>query len=212
MAKTSTLSEDTRSRLLEAAQIEFTARGYQKASLRSICSRAELTTGALYFFFKNKDELFKVVADDFTGRLDELFVDLVKSEVAYLCDGGDAASDAGLERVDAAAALFEEHAELASMLEKSRNADQVIEMFEGAVTHAVNAVRAVLDECGRGHGKRGVLSDQALRQYCWLQLDALFTCLSNSTEADDVRRHYASMLQFMRGGFAVLLELDAQTS
>lgn len=45
--------------LLEAAKAEFLENGYEKASLRKICGRAGVTTGALYFFFKNKSELFE---------------------------------------------------------------------------------------------------------------------------------------------------------
>lgn len=43
--------ETTRERLLESASREFLSNGYQKASLRTICRNAGVTTGALYFFF-----------------------------------------------------------------------------------------------------------------------------------------------------------------
>jgi len=33
-------------------------KGYQGASLRNICKNAGVTTGALYFFFRDKEELF----------------------------------------------------------------------------------------------------------------------------------------------------------
>ena len=41
-----------RSRLLEAGKEEFRDRGFLKASLRAICKKADVTTGALYFFFE----------------------------------------------------------------------------------------------------------------------------------------------------------------
>ena len=37
---------------------EFLEKGFMKASLRSICKKAGVTTGALYFFFEDKDDLF----------------------------------------------------------------------------------------------------------------------------------------------------------
>ena len=46
--------------LIEAAKKEFLEKGYNKASLRTICSKAGVTTGALYFFFENKAELFAI--------------------------------------------------------------------------------------------------------------------------------------------------------
>ncbi|MBQ8826815.1 MAG: helix-turn-helix transcriptional regulator, partial [Oscillospiraceae bacterium] len=41
-------------RLIETAKKEFLDKGYEKASLRKICADADVTTGAMYFFFKNK--------------------------------------------------------------------------------------------------------------------------------------------------------------
>ena len=49
---------ETREKLLEGAMAEFSENGYMKASLRKICADAGVTTGALYFFFKNKNDLF----------------------------------------------------------------------------------------------------------------------------------------------------------
>lgn len=48
----------TRERLLKAAKEEFMEKGYTSASLRNICRKARVTTGALYFFFKDKEDLF----------------------------------------------------------------------------------------------------------------------------------------------------------
>lgn len=53
----------TRERLLESARAEFTEKGYLKASLRKICADAGVTTGALYFFFKDKEDLFAAIVE-----------------------------------------------------------------------------------------------------------------------------------------------------
>lgn len=53
----------TRERLLESARAEFAAKGYMKASLRKICAAAGVTTGALYFFFKDKEDLFAAIVE-----------------------------------------------------------------------------------------------------------------------------------------------------
>ncbi|MCM1578790.1 MAG: TetR/AcrR family transcriptional regulator [Ruminococcus sp.] len=55
--------KDTRERLLNAAKAEFSKKGYSKASLRKICSDAGVTTGALYFFFKDKEDLFAQIVE-----------------------------------------------------------------------------------------------------------------------------------------------------
>ena len=50
--------KETRQKLLVSAKKEFMEKGYVKASLRNICKNAGVTTGALYFFFKDKEDLF----------------------------------------------------------------------------------------------------------------------------------------------------------
>ena len=54
--------KQTKKKLIECAKAEFMEKGYMKASLRNICKAAGVTTGAMYFFFKDKEELFESVA------------------------------------------------------------------------------------------------------------------------------------------------------
>ena len=61
-------SSETRKQLISSAKAEFTDKGFAKASLRSICKKAGVTTGALYFFFKDKDELFCEVVGELLDK------------------------------------------------------------------------------------------------------------------------------------------------
>ncbi len=54
--------EKIKNSILKSAEKEFLEYGFTKASLRSIAKRAHLTKGAIYVYFKNKDELFKELA------------------------------------------------------------------------------------------------------------------------------------------------------
>lgn len=58
-----TSSEATKRKLVKAAEAELLERGYRRASVRHICARAELTTGALYHFFADKERLFEAVVE-----------------------------------------------------------------------------------------------------------------------------------------------------
>lgn len=55
--------KETRDLLIESAKKEFSEKGYMKASLRKICADAGVTTGALYFFFEDKENLFGEIVD-----------------------------------------------------------------------------------------------------------------------------------------------------
>lgn len=54
-------SEETREAILAAAADEFYLYGYEKATLRRICANAGVTTGAVYCFYGNKENLLSAV-------------------------------------------------------------------------------------------------------------------------------------------------------
>lgn len=56
--------KETMSKLLDSAKQEFLEKGYMKASLRTICKNAGVTTGALYFFFQDKEDLLKQLVEE----------------------------------------------------------------------------------------------------------------------------------------------------
>ena len=57
--------------IVRAAYEEFLAYGYEKASLHKIAERAEVTTGAIYTRYKNKDALFVSLLQDFFAVLEQ---------------------------------------------------------------------------------------------------------------------------------------------
>lgn len=60
---------DSRQKILEVSKKEFLNKGFDGASLRQIARKSGLTTGAIYGYFKSKDDIFtslvKDVADGF---------------------------------------------------------------------------------------------------------------------------------------------------
>jgi AcrR family transcriptional regulator len=64
---------DQRESILNAAMKHFAARGYRRATLDEVAAEVGLGTPALYYYFKNKMDLFKAVAErEGAGVLDEL--------------------------------------------------------------------------------------------------------------------------------------------
>lgn len=71
----------TKARLMESAKREFLDKGFEKASLRKICADADVTTGAMYFFFINKLDLFTNIVDEKAEHLLKLVERQTDSEV-----------------------------------------------------------------------------------------------------------------------------------
>ncbi len=60
-------AEERRGAILDAAEAEFTERGYAGGSIRAIAKRAAVSSALLYWFFPSKGELFAAVL---TRRMD----------------------------------------------------------------------------------------------------------------------------------------------
>lgn len=56
-------------RILESARREFLELGFEKASLKTICDNARVTTGALYKRYSGKEDLFCALVDDIVAAL-----------------------------------------------------------------------------------------------------------------------------------------------
>ena len=71
------VSEERRNQILDAASEVFAAKGFQKARMDDIADKANLSKGALYWYFKNKDSIviqifnriFSREAEDFRGLI-----------------------------------------------------------------------------------------------------------------------------------------------
>lgn len=73
-------------KLVEAAKKEFFEKGYEKASLRNICNNADLTTGALYFFFKDKRDIFNYILSPLLDEINTLITEHYKYEQTSIND------------------------------------------------------------------------------------------------------------------------------
>ena len=61
----------SRQRILEAAREEFSKRGYDGASLNTVCSEKGISKGIIYHYFKDKDELYLLCVKECFDSLTE---------------------------------------------------------------------------------------------------------------------------------------------
>lgn len=86
----------TKEKLVDSAKLEFLEKGYMKSSLRRICQKAGVTTGALYFFFQNKEDLLTAVVEETLKGLMEIIQSHFSMELdtgAQKAGEGDASED-----------------------------------------------------------------------------------------------------------------------
>jgi len=94
-AKTRTESSqpDARERLLNAALVLFTQRGYAASSVREICAAAGVTKPVLYYYFNSKEGLYLHLMEEsyalFVSLVPKLtsYTGTVRQRVIHLCEG-----------------------------------------------------------------------------------------------------------------------------
>jgi AcrR family transcriptional regulator len=60
--------KEVRSRIIHVARGLFITRGFLETSMREIVSRAKVTTGSLYHFFENKEEILRCIVGEVFDR------------------------------------------------------------------------------------------------------------------------------------------------
>lgn len=79
MKRTKEESEETKEKIIEAALYIFLEKGFSKTSIEDIVSSLNLTRGAFYWHFKDKDDVFKcIITREHSQRLDSLNTILAK--------------------------------------------------------------------------------------------------------------------------------------
>ncbi|MBN1935674.1 MAG: TetR/AcrR family transcriptional regulator [Anaerolineae bacterium] len=92
--------EETRTRLMDVAQVCFSRQGYDTTGIAEICRQAGVSKGAFYHHFDSKQALFLALLNRWLAGLDTYF-EAVRAEAATI-------PGALLRMVDGVAPIFQE--------------------------------------------------------------------------------------------------------
>lgn len=201
--------KETKERLLESAKAEFAEKGYTKASLRKICAGACVTTGALYFFFKDKEDLFTaIVGRPFDGLKEILlrhFADerdiLTSSDISKMkehIDGGhDEIASALIHH------LYSNYDAFMLLLTKSQGSK-----FEGCVDEIVEMTENVY--CAMSENMASMLSNTRVNTYMrhWLThmiIDAFIHLFTHERDEQKALSNMRKIMNFLVKGWAEMI-------
>lgn len=175
-------STATRDKLLKAATMEFSERGYESASLRKICAHAGVTTGALYFLFENKEELLQEVLAPVEEGIEKFI-------------SAHEAAESG--KADAALAGLWRHREAIEAMVKSRDT-AVVSDFTGRIVELVLSQMSSDREMSRAQSRAD--DPLVVRWAANLYLNAIVFAVMESDDPDEVAGHLETMLELVRLG------------
>ena len=193
---------EKRDLLIEAAKKEFLEKGYNKASLRKICADAGVTTGALYFFFKNKEELFSEIVDGPLKGLKELVIDHFRQDTEYM-SGLDALNEIRLDHSDESDMFIEYiyryRDSFMLILNSSENTvyensvDEFVEMLEKSVPAMMS-------------GMKGYTYDEYMSHWmAHLTIDAFINVIKHEKKKEAAKKRMRPILNYLVKGWIELV-------
>lgn len=192
---------DNKERLINAAAAEFSAHGYDGASLRQICAAAGVTTGALYFFFKNKEDLFKTVVSPVIDPIMEELERMGSSTSGY--NGIDELMDeTGMGgTIPHLLSLCYEHRQVVLTMVNNTDCPIMEKVAARARDSFARGIAAYVADSGQSPE---VWDDLVVDWVAGVALNSLADVLRRDQTVGEARRHMRVVLNFLSGGARAL--------
>lgn len=199
---------ETKERLIACAREEFLEKGYQGASLRSICKKAGVTTGALYFFFQDKEDLFAAIVQPTLNQVRTMAEQHVKQELMALqklpgADKDNMHDDRNVTE-QILHVLYQNYDICQLLLTKSQGSryenciDEFVDIFE-------NGQRALAEEQAKQLGVQPP-DDYILHWVIHIEMDAYVHVLLHEKDEEQALKHMGQIIEYLVSGWTALFQ------
>lgn len=203
--KAGTVSEDTQKNLIKAAISEFAEHGYQKSSLRRICAKAGVTTGALYFFFEDKEDLFTSVVAPVTNTVLTLMKEHYETELASPAEEliTDEREDvrAGEEFIE----FYYRNKILVNIVLDNQEHPAVKEFFEQLTELMNRQTILLLKTLAPDSLDSPIFNECTVHWFSHMLIDSVIHILSHDFDEPRAKEQLKIITRFLRGGMLSLL-------
>ncbi len=202
--KVGAIPEVTKANLIKAAVAEFHEHGFEKASLRRICANAGVTTGAMYFFFENKEDIFaEAVSPVMKKVLDALQVHIESENEGSFSDT-QKELNADILISEEILNTYYSNKELVEIVLNNRERPVVIQFFDKIVALLDGQTRYLSNTTAEDGD--AVFTECTVHWLSHLQLDMIMHVISHNYSKEQASQQVAIMVKFLRSGFASLLQ------
>lgn len=194
--------KETRAKLLASAKAEFLEKGYMQASLRNICKNAGVTTGALYFFFQDKEDLFASLVEEPLHGLYEIMKSHYAEELLHTNDGVTGKEDFGEDFAAAKQAIhymYQYYDEFQLLLTKCQGSrfEQCVDRF---VDITEKHCRVMADQFSALLGGKHV-EDYIVHWMAHMQIDTFAHMLTHERSEEAALSYMEDTVKFMVSGW-----------
>lgn len=206
--------KETRRLLIESAKAEFMKNGFEKASLRTICKNAGVTTGALYFFFNNKEDLFSAIVEKpYRMLIDALLEHYKEHEVIFgsFSDSEEIQDALSLENHDdmqymLVHLLYENYDAFRLLLEKSQGTryencvDEVVDLTEKSFIYMAQKVVELKPE--------SKVNEYMCHWLTHISIDAFIHMLTHVPDEETAMKYVNKLMVFILNGWLDLVIIE----
>lgn len=204
--KSDTITEETKARLVLAAESEFFLHGFKGSSLRQICKEADVTTGALYFLFKDKDDLFRSVIEPATKTVWD-FMKQHYTEEYMMSQMNIVKSEAeDIKVANAIVGIYFKKRNICSIIFQNRDHEVVKEFFDSLAAMIDEGTKNLIQKIYPNFLHGTAFSDRSIHWFSHLQIDSVIQILEHSVDESQAIEQLKVMIRFMRGGFFSVVE------
>lgn len=198
---------ETRENLLKSAKKEFMEKGFTSASLRNICKNAGVTTGALYFFFKDKEDLFASLVQEPLDKLVQVmnshFKDELEQSELNLAKVEDFGDDIEVSK-EIVHFMYQYYDEFQLILVKSQGS-----RFENCIDWFVEVsekhYRVLADKMTEYmHAPR--LDDYMIHWLAHMQVDVFVHLLTHEKTEEEAMKHIEPIIYYIISGWIGLFQ------
>lgn len=204
--------EETRKQILASAAEEFYTYGFQKSSLRRICTAAGVTTGALYANFRDKDELFAGVIAPVTDYILNLIQAHYEAELAATSEDSLSEEDEDFIAMQKIMRFYYSHKALCQIVLQNREHPAVCAFFDELMERMDRQTLLLFRQMhgGEAAAKLPALDAATVHWVSHLQVDAVFDIISHDMEAERAEKQLIQMIRFLRAGFLSLFQAETK--
>ena len=193
--------KQTRQKLIDSAKKEFLEKGYAKASLRSICADAGVTTGALYFFFENKEDLFSAIVDPPLNGLKNILFQHFKDDVEEM-SGIDSLDDVDMDHSEISdrivGYIYENYDSFMLLLNASENTvyENVVDEFVSMLDRSIPSMMANM---------KGYTWDEYMSHWMsHISIDAFIHVIRHEKDVETAKIRLRAILNYLVMGWLQL--------
>lgn len=193
--------KETREKLLDSAKQEFLEKGYMKASLRTICKNAGVTTGALYFFFQDKEDLLKQLVEEplkgLVSRVESHFLEEMSMESAVISIYDDS-SDIRVAK-EIVHFMYQHYDIFQILLTKSQGSayEDIVSKFADEIEEHYNAL---VEKMAESFGIRKP-DHYMIHWLSHIQIDAFIHLLTHERDEEKAARQIEEIVVYLLSGW-----------